>query len=39
VDTSVTGSLTSALYLVLSGIHNLWFLVKRTRQQKALCIF
>jgi len=33
VDTSVTGSLTSALYLVLSGIHNLLFLVTCTREQ------
>jgi len=33
VDTSVTGSSTSALCLVLSGIHNLLFLVKCTRQQ------
>jgi len=33
VAMSVTGSFTSELYLVLSGIHNLLFLVKCTRQQ------
>jgi len=32
VDTSDTGRFTSALCLVLSGIHSLLFLVKCTRQ-------
>lgn len=38
VDASVTtGSFVSALNLILSGFHNLLFLVKCARQQWSLC--